>query len=148
VGVDEVAPGGTRDCRNCHPAAFASWERTRHATAYATLEKGGRQFDLGCVACHVTGWKLPGGPCDVASTVGRQGVQCEACHGPSSLHAVDPPGHIARDPPASTCTGCHTPEHSTGFEPASYRKRILGPGHGAVAPSPTPPVLPGAPKSG
>jgi hypothetical protein len=133
VGVDEVPQGGTRDCRNCHPAAFASWERTRHASAYATLERGGRQFDLDCVACHVTGWKQPGGPCDVASTVGRQGVQCEACHGPASLHAVDPPGHIVRDPPTSTCVGCHTPEHSTGFEPTSFRKRVIGPGHGAPA---------------
>ena len=131
IGVDEVPPGGTRDCRNCHPAAYASWKQTRHASAYPTLEKGGRQFDLDCVSCHVTGWKLPGGPCDIAHTAGRQGVQCEACHGPASLHAVDPPGHIVRDPPTSTCTACHTPEHSTGFEPTSYRRRIVGPGHGA-----------------
>ncbi|MEI6224384.1 MAG: multiheme c-type cytochrome [Deltaproteobacteria bacterium] len=139
VGVDEVPRGGARDCRNCHPAAFASWERTRHASAYPTLVRGGRQFDLDCVSCHVTGWKLPGGPCDVGSTVGRQGVQCEACHGPASLHAVDPPGHIVRDPPASTCTACHTPEHSTGFEPTSYRSRIVGPGHGGVGPATTSP---------
>ncbi len=139
VGVDEVPPGGTRDCRNCHPAAFASWERTPHASAYATLEKGNRQFDLDCVSCHVTGWKLPGGPCDVATTARRRNVQCEACHGPASLHAIDPPGHILRDPPPSTCTGCHTPEHSTGFEPASYRSRIVGPGHGDVGKPPTSP---------
>jgi hypothetical protein len=138
VGVDEVPRGGTRDCRNCHPAAFASWERTRHASAYGTLEKGGRQYDLDCVSCHVTGWKGPGGPCDILTTAGRQGVQCEACHGPASLHAVDPPAHIVRDPPTSTCTACHTPEHSTGFEPASYRSRIVGLGHG----------VPGAPPAG
>lgn len=137
VGVDEVPPGGTRDCRNCHPAAFASWERTRHASAYATLVTGNRQFDLDCVSCHVTGWKLPGGPCDVASTAGRENVQCEACHGPGSLHAVDPPGHVVRDPPDTVCTGCHTPEHSTGFEPASFRSRIVGPGHGSVGNPPT-----------
>jgi hypothetical protein len=131
IGVDQAPPGGTRDCRGCHAAAFASWERTRHASAYATLEKGGRQYDLDCVSCHVTGWKQPGGPCDLLSTPGRQGVQCEACHGPASLHAIDPPGHIVRDPPTSTCTGCHTPEHSTGFEPSSFRARVVGPGHGA-----------------
>ena len=130
IGVDEVPGGGTRDCRNCHTAAFTSWQRTPHARTYETLVKGSRQFDLDCVSCHVTGWKLPGGPCDVASTEGRRGVQCEACHGPASLHAIDPPGHIVRDPPASTCASCHTPEHSTGFEPVSFRKRIVGPGHG------------------
>ncbi len=138
IGVDRIPPGGTRDCRNCHPGAFASWERTPHASAYETLVRGGRQFDLDCVSCHVTGWKLPGGPCDVASTAGRRGVQCEACHGPASLHAVDPPAHIVRDPPTSTCTACHTPEHSTGFEPSSFRGRVVGPGHGA----------PGAPPAG
>jgi hypothetical protein len=130
IGVDEVPRGGTRDCKGCHPAAYASWERTRHADAYETLVKGNRQFDLDCVSCHVTGWKLPGGPCDVASTEGRRGVQCEACHGPASLHAVDPPGHVVRDPAPAVCTACHTPEHSTGFEPTSFRKRVVGPGHG------------------
>jgi hypothetical protein len=130
IGVDEVPRGGTRDCRNCHQASFASWDRTPHARAYETLVKGSRQFDLDCVSCHVTGWKLPGGPCDVASTEGRRGVQCEACHGPASLHAVDPPGHIVRDPSASTCASCHTSAHSTGFEPGSFRQRIIGPGHG------------------
>jgi hypothetical protein len=130
IGVDEVPRGGTRDCKGCHPAAYASWERTRHADAYETLVKGNRRFDLDCVSCHVTGWKLPGGPCDVASTEGRRGVQCEACHGPAGLHAVDPPGHVVRDPAPAVCTACHTPEHSTGFEPTSYRKRVVGPGHG------------------
>jgi len=130
IGVDEVPRGGTRDCRNCHQAAFASWESTPHARAYETLEKGSRQYDLDCVSCHVTGWKRPGGPCDVASTRGRRGVQCEACHGPASLHAVDPPGHVVRDPPVSTCAACHTADHSTGFEPTSFRSRIVGPGHG------------------
>jgi hypothetical protein len=139
IGVDEVPRGGTRDCRNCHQASFASWDRTPHARAYETLVKGSRQFDLDCVSCHVTGWKLPGGPCDVASTDGRRGVQCEACHGPASLHAVDPPGHIVRDPPASTCASCHTSEHSTGFEPGSFRQRIIGPGHGeSGSPGPRP----------
>jgi hypothetical protein len=131
AGAATAPPGGTRSCRDCHPAAFAQWQATPHAGAYATLERGERQFDLDCVGCHVTGWKRPGGPCDVATTEGKQGVQCEACHGPGNLHAIDPPGHIVRDPPVATCEGCHTPEHSTGFEPASYRKRVLGPGHGA-----------------
>ena len=139
IGVDEIPRGGTRDCRSCHPSAFASWEKTRHARAYETLVKGSRQFDLDCVSCHVTGWKLPGGPCDVASTDGRHGVQCEACHGPASLHAVDPPGHVVRDPLPGTCTACHTPEHSTGFEPLSFRKRVVGPGHGDVGSGPTHP---------
>jgi len=131
VGASSPPPGGTHACKDCHPAAAAQWSATRHATAYDTLEKGARQFDLDCVACHVTGWRQPGGACNVAAVEGRKGVQCEACHGPGSLHAADPPGHIRRDPPEEICRGCHTPEHSTRFDPASYRPRIVGTGHGA-----------------
>jgi len=130
VGMASAPPGGTHACKDCHPAATAQWSATRHARAYDTLEKGARQFDLDCVGCHVTGWRQPGGACNVASVEGRKGVQCEACHGPGSLHAADPPGHILRDPKEETCRGCHTPEHSTRFEPGSYRPRILGSGHG------------------
>ncbi|HEY7725760.1 MAG TPA: multiheme c-type cytochrome [Anaeromyxobacteraceae bacterium] len=131
VGLAAPAPGAARSCRECHPAAWAQWRSTPHARAYATLEKRRRQLDLDCVACHVTGWREPGGACGVDRVAGREDVQCEACHGPASLHAADPPGHILREPPEERCRACHTPEHSTRFEPRSYRKRVLGPGHGA-----------------
>ena len=131
VGVDDLPPGGSRACQMCHPTAYEQWKGTPHARAYDTLARAKRQFDLDCIACHVTGWKGPGGPCTVAATEGRRDVQCESCHGPASLHAVDPPGHIVRDPGEAGCTACHTPENSTHFEWTAYRKRILGPGHGA-----------------
>jgi hypothetical protein len=129
IGADHVPPGGTFACRICHAGAFASWEKTGHARAYRTLDLAGRQYDLDCVGCHVTGWLQPGGACSVAATEGRRDVQCESCHGPASLHALDPPRHIHRDAPEERCRSCHTAEHSTHFEYASYRRRILGPGH-------------------
>ncbi|MBI5067686.1 MAG: hypothetical protein HZB56_05555 [Deltaproteobacteria bacterium] len=134
IGLDTAPPGGRSACQDCHPAAVAQWRGTSHARAYATLEqgpKGPRQFDLDCVGCHVTGWGAPGGACNVAAVEGRKDVQCESCHGPASLHAVDPPGHILRSPGEDRCRTCHTPEHSTAFEWEGYRARILGPGHGA-----------------
>ena len=133
VGVERAPPGGNSACKECHPAAFAQWRTTPHARAYATLvhsPSGPRQYDLECVGCHVTGWQAPGGACSVAAVAGREDVQCESCHGPASLHAVDPPGHIRRDPGEEVCRACHTPDHSTAFEMSAYRKRILGPGHG------------------
>ncbi|HET9598876.1 MAG TPA: multiheme c-type cytochrome [Anaeromyxobacteraceae bacterium] len=130
IGVDRPPPGGAAACASCHPAAVAQWRATPHARAYATLEKAGRQHDLDCIACHVTGWRRPGGACSVASDAGRRDVQCEACHGPASRHAADPPGHIERVPPEERCRSCHTPEHSTRFEPASYGARVIGAGHG------------------
>ncbi len=134
VGIDDPPRAGAFACKTCHPAAWAFWRTTAHARAYAALAARSRQFDLDCVRCHVTGWGEPGGACSVAATDGRRDVQCESCHGPASLHALDPPGHIERAVPVGRCRSCHTPDASTGFEEASYRRRILGPGHGAGGP--------------
>lgn len=131
VGLDEPPRGGSFACKTCHAAAVAFWRSTPHARAYQTLARAGRQYDLDCIGCHVTGWGEPGGACSVAETEGRRDVQCETCHGPASLHAVDPPGHIDRAAPEERCLRCHTPERSTGFEYRSYRRRTLGTGHGA-----------------
>lgn len=130
IGTEEAPHGGVSSCKGCHPEAAAQWETTKHARAWATLVKGGREHDLDCVACHVTGWKQPGGACSVAATEGRRDVQCEACHGPASLHAFDPPGHIVRAPGEERCRTCHTPEHSTRFELRSFLGGVIGPGHG------------------
>ncbi|HYS79540.1 MAG TPA: multiheme c-type cytochrome [Anaeromyxobacteraceae bacterium] len=130
IGTAEAPHGGVSSCKGCHPEAVAQWETTKHARAWATLVKGGRTHDLECVSCHVTGWREPGGACSVAATEGRRDVQCESCHGPASLHAFDPPGHIVRAPGEERCRTCHTPEHSTRFEPTSFFKRVIGPGHG------------------
>jgi hypothetical protein len=133
VGAELPPAGGGRACQACHADAYEQWKTTKHARAYETLVRGGRQYDLDCIGCHVTGWKEPGGPCSVAATEGRRDVQCESCHGPASLHAQDPPGHIVRDPGEVRCVACHTPENSTHFDYAAYRARVVGPGHGAPA---------------
>ena len=130
IGTEEAPQGAVSSCKGCHPEAVAQWETTKHARAWATLVKAGREHDLDCVACHVTGWKAPGGACNVAATAGRRDVQCEACHGPASLHAFDPPGHIVRTPGEARCRSCHTPEHSNRFEPKSFFKGVIGLGHG------------------
>jgi len=132
-----AAPGeasfvGGAVCAGCHPAAQAFWQETRHAHAWQTLVSVNKQYDLSCIGCHVTGWEKPGGACDVARTEGRENVTCESCHGPGSLHAAAPAqAKLPAAVPESTCVGCHTPENSTAFDHATYRTKIVGPGHGA-----------------
>lgn len=128
-------------CLACHQAVRPFWEQDRHAHAWAALQTAAKTSDLDCVPCHVTGFGLPGG-----SALGKleplQNVQCEACHGPGSLHIATPGraplSRIVRSPPAVTCEGCHTPEHAPRFAFDAYRPRLLVPGHGGVPASTKP----------
>jgi DnaJ-class molecular chaperone len=50
-------------------------------------------------------------------------VQCEACHGNGSAHAIDP--KIKTDTVAqSTCRSCHTAEQTPDFDFAKFWARI------------------------
>jgi hypothetical protein len=131
----EAAYVGNEACRACHPAAFAVYERTGHAHAYATLQKALKQYRLDCIACHVVGFQQSGGVCRVDQVDQRRNVGCENCHGPGSLHvkAGNADSIPRRKPTVSTCIGCHTPENSIHFDFAKYLPRVLGPGHGARA---------------
>jgi hypothetical protein len=123
---------GDEKCAECHQEAYDFWKTTPHANAYEKLVKRNRQYDVTCIGCHVTGFEKPGGACDIAQTAGRQNVQCEACHGPGSLHSAEgEPKLIARDTSAKLCKTCHDPENSPHFNFTTYRPQILGPGHGA-----------------
>lgn len=129
LGPGEVAFTGAAVCRECHEAAYQQWLDTGHGRAMPTLELRNKQFDVGCVSCHVTGFHEPGGSV-TGNHNGLSNVQCESCHGRGEAHRNEPPGHIVRDPEPSACTGCHSPEHSPHFAFESYRPLILGPGHG------------------
>jgi hypothetical protein len=122
---------GLSVCGHCHAPAVAVWNHTWHAHAYGTLRSEGREFDLECVGCHVTGYERPGG--SNATHVDKlQSVQCEVCHGPGSKHVADPidEGAILAKPDAARCLDCHHSPHVEQFDPVAKMKEILGPGHG------------------
>ena len=128
---------GTQQCIGCHAEATAVHAGTAHARAWATLTQAHKACDLSCVGCHVVGWEQPGGFCHLADSAPYQNVGCESCHGPGEGHAQHPferaqwAPTFVRNTPESTCRGCHNAEHSDQFDFATYRPRILGPGHGA-----------------
>jgi len=118
-------------CSTCHTEAHALWSSSRHAGAYASLVERSRQHDPDCLKCHVTGYAQPGG--SIVGALGAfENVQCEACHGPASLHISS-----GGDPSSLTtevlCEKCHDPINSPRFDRASYLPLILGPGHGGRA---------------
>jgi hypothetical protein len=126
---------GVEECEGCHAEAVAFWNQTRHAGAWETLERIGKQFDYDCTSCHVTGWDQPGGA-TMAFNEPLRDVQCEVCHGPGSLHAEAETEALAkktilREASSDLCaTQCHTRDHSDTFELEAYLRDIVGPGHG------------------
>jgi hypothetical protein len=63
-----------------------------------------------CGECHNTGYKPEGNQHGVPGLVGTwalDGVQCEACHGPGSLHAADPGHRMTVDTRSEACGDCH-----------------------------------------
>jgi hypothetical protein len=128
---------GTAQCEDCHPDAVKFWKTTRHAHAWETLVERGQQFDFDCTSCHVTGWERPGGS-NLAFNEPLRDVQCEVCHGPSSIHVAkggeEKPFATMRAPAEAMCADqCHTSEHSDTFQYQAYLRDILGPGHGEAA---------------
>ncbi len=131
-----------------HSDSMEFWQKTRHAGAWKTLVDGGKDLSYDCVGCHSVGFERDGGanlwtlsqwqrprptPQPPAATgPDLRNVQCEACHGPGSLHARTPTKvaiPVPR-PGEDRCLDCHTKEHSDTFAFAPYLRDILGPGHG------------------
>ncbi len=101
---------GNKQCRLCHNKKgegeqWNVWKAQKHSKAYTVLagddaKSFGEQRGLEkppaespeCLRCHVTGYdpkkekeeeKIP------VKIVKENGVQCESCHGPGSLHKKD-----------------------------------------------------------
>jgi hypothetical protein len=80
------------------------------AAGWVTYHSG-EQLKYDCGACHTTGYKPTGHQDDMEGIVGawaEPGIQCEACHGPGSLHAQNPYGIALKiDRDSEACGRCH-----------------------------------------
>ena len=113
---------GSESCGICHESEQETWFFTKHASAYDTLVKHGAANDDECVGCHVVGYSEPGGFTSTNQTPGLEDVGCESCHGRGGPHLS--PDFAPKGDYSATCAACHTPEHSLGFEYATFRPRI------------------------
>ncbi len=113
---------GAESCVECHQSFAESWKTTKHAGAFATLERVGKSKDPECVKCHVVGFGEEGGFLSLKATPGLANVQCESCHGPGREHAADfgPMRPVGMD----VCLKCHTPENSPLFNYQEYYEKI------------------------
>jgi len=110
---------GDKGCVRCHSQIWQQWRKSKHASAWESLERKKREDDGVCQRCHVTGMK-------VANTVGgfrsphespwMTGVQCEACHGPGARHATHPEDNRMLTEGEKRCLECHNQDNDPDFD--------------------------------
>jgi hypothetical protein len=123
---DGLRYAGSESCNVCHQYAYIEWMTKPHASAFATLEEVGSQYDPECVKCHVVGMDYESGFVSESKTPLMKDVGCEVCHGPGSKHNAYP--HEINMPvsePNSVCIDCHTPEHSDDYAGHEEEKLLL-----------------------
>lgn len=140
-------------CASCHPKAWETWTKSKHAHAWQTLvdqdlppapgytkpKQKHAVWDPDCVRCHVTGFG------EVSGYAGLErerpearliDVGCESCHGPAGDHAErasqgdprwpNPPiGKIDDGSAEAMCMKCHDPDNSPHFVMKEYWRGIV-----------------------
>jgi len=110
-------------CWRCHANLMPGFMASRHFRAFETLRQRGEAANPACLACHTTGYGRRTGYDPVAEKEGAPqlaGVQCEACHGPGTLHKRD--GSYVKEARES-CRACHTSKWSPDFDLGTYWRR-------------------------
>jgi len=118
---------GALVCKRCHLDSYRNWLKTKHKQAYMSLVKKRKQFEEDCIECHSAGFRKRGGFKRITKRALKfVNVQCEACHGPGSLHVSKggDPAFIVRNVPRLTCVRCHTAEQSPDFIYRVYMTRL------------------------
>lgn len=87
---------------------------------FVEYHSGEAELPYDCGGCHTTGFSLGGHQNDLPGVVGtwsEPGVQCEACHGPGSLHASNPQAiQMVINREANACGQCHVIGRGEGVE--------------------------------
>jgi hypothetical protein len=125
--LDPKGYSGNDACGSCHEQEYATWQYTKHATAFDTLITHAADRRTDCVGCHVVGFEETGGYDFFSRPAHLENVGCESCHGRGGPHLS--PIFVPRDIDAKpdytqVCATCHTPTHSLGFDFATFHPRV------------------------
>lgn len=115
--------GGARSCKVCHPTEHTDWTLTRHACAWETLVRIGKEHDPKCIRCHVVGYRAKGGFVSDYDTPHLADVQCESCHGRNGCKAFTGKPNPPVEP--AVCRSCHDAKHSPRFDFKAARPNIV-----------------------
>jgi predicted CXXCH cytochrome family protein len=102
--------------KNGNSAYLNQWNFTNNFLAkqasFVSYHAGEENLATPCVACHTTGYNQAGNQDGLQGLVGSwalDGIQCEECHGPGSLHVRGPRGIAMKiDRDGEKCRQCHT----------------------------------------
>ncbi len=124
---------GVEYCKTCHSEGgmggdyYTGWSETGHGSDLTKRPYHGSDVNMftnnngGCQKCHVVGYNQtaiggwdPSEAWNSTHNSALQGIQCENCHGPGSLHNGGATGTIADPTPQQSCNGdgtsfCHGP---------------------------------------
>ncbi len=114
---------GSSSCKSCHNSASEIFAHSRHAKAFETLKKVGKQNNPECVRCHVVGFSQ-GGFVSESQTPELAGVGCETCHGPRKNHGLGQERGQEKAAASSVCQNCHINPHSSAFDFTKYWEKI------------------------
>lgn len=109
---------GMEKCQECHPEYVKTYSEWKYSRNFRILEMRSKEHDPNCVPCHTTGYGQPGGFVSVEETPHMKNVQCEACHGPASLHVKAPTVEEHQKTlviPRNICTTCHHQHEHMGY---------------------------------
>jgi predicted CXXCH cytochrome family protein len=96
------------DCLTCHPKFNEAWQASAHGHAITDPKFNQMWTDQGkpgaCLVCHVTGYDPGSGAWQ------KDGVACEACHGPvPAAHSTNPTANpVPVDRSSDLCGRCHS----------------------------------------
>ena len=109
---------GMEKCNECHPEYVKTYSEWKYSRNFRILEMRHKEHDPQCLPCHTTGYGQPGGFVSVEETPHMKNIQCEACHGPASLHVKAPTVEEHQRTlsiPTNICTRCHRQHEHMGY---------------------------------
>lgn len=116
-GLDYVP---SSDCGLCHTKQYDSWLKTKHASAYGTLQRVERTGDPNCLICHTSGAGTEKGFYSIEKTPQMANVNCQDCHRFNVAEHIKA-GYKFPKFTEDVCTTCHTPVTDPGF---SYKSKL------------------------
>jgi hypothetical protein len=125
LGVQPPVYEGAEDCAKCHEKEYKQWQGTRHASAYASIKRKGKQDDPECILCHTMGYGREGGFWSIAETPDLGRITCQACHPVAANHHDKNIATNPREIDSRVCIHCHSLVESPDFDFATYKPKIV-----------------------